>query len=133
MVALSPTGQVVRTQEVILSKGNFAETDTTQEGIAITYFDLTLGESGKEQSWRIPAVIEVAVSLLLFVFSSRLTFRSNSISSESRCAVQKVRKILYPHISTSRGSEWLLNHGVLAHWHTSYLSFVGSPTLRLEW
>ncbi|KAI0295527.1 hypothetical protein BC826DRAFT_1134661, partial [Russula brevipes] len=60
MVALSPTGQVVGTQEVILSKGNFAETDTTQEGTAITYFHLTLGESGKEQSWRIPAVIEVA-------------------------------------------------------------------------
>jgi len=60
MVALSATGQVVGTQEVILSKGNFAETDTTQEGIAITYFDLTLGESGKEQSWRVPAVIEVA-------------------------------------------------------------------------
>ncbi|KAH9997521.1 hypothetical protein BJV77DRAFT_1156858 [Russula vinacea] len=40
-------------REVVLSKGNITQTDTTEEGFAISYFDLTLGESGKEQSWSV--------------------------------------------------------------------------------
>lgn len=61
-VAWSPSGQIVVGREVILSKGNFIQTDTTQEGFAISYVDLTLAEPGKEQSWGIAEVIEVAVS-----------------------------------------------------------------------
>jgi hypothetical protein len=63
MVAWSPNGQIVGGREIILSKGTFTQTDSTQEGFAISYVDLALGEPGKEQSWGITEVIEVAVSL----------------------------------------------------------------------
>jgi len=62
MVARSPSGQVVAGREVILGRGNVTQTDTSREGLAVTYFSLTLGESGKEQSWGLDDVIEVAVS-----------------------------------------------------------------------
>jgi hypothetical protein len=62
MVVRSPSGQVVGGREVILSKGNVTQTDTKQS-LAVIYFHLTLGESGKEQSWGIDDVIEVVVSL----------------------------------------------------------------------
>ena len=64
MVAWSPSGQIVGGREVILSKGNYIETDTTQEGFAISYLDLTLGEPGKEQTWGVTEVVEVTVSWL---------------------------------------------------------------------
>jgi len=67
VVAWSPGGQIVGGREVILSKCKFTQTDTTQEGFAISYVDLTLGEPGKEQSWGITEVIEVAVSLMFCV------------------------------------------------------------------
>jgi len=60
LVARSPSGQIVGGREVILSKGNFPQTDTTQEGFATSYIDLTLGEPGKEQTWGITGAIEVA-------------------------------------------------------------------------
>ena len=62
MVARSHGGQVVGGREVVLSIGDVTEIDTTEEGLAISYFDLTLGESGKEQSWAIDDDIKVAVS-----------------------------------------------------------------------
>ena len=68
MVAWSPSGQIVGGREVTLSKGSFTQTDTTEEGFAISYVDLTLAEPGKEQSWGITKVIEVAVSLMFCVF-----------------------------------------------------------------
>jgi hypothetical protein len=73
MVARSHTGQVIGGREVVLSKGNVTETDTTEEGCAISYFDLTLGEPGKEQSWAIDDDIKVAVSGLSCLFTSWLT------------------------------------------------------------
>ncbi|KAH9998132.1 hypothetical protein BJV74DRAFT_768046 [Russula compacta] len=60
MVAWSSNGQLFGGREVILSKGNFIETDATQEGLAVLYFELALGESGKEQSWGIAKVVEVS-------------------------------------------------------------------------
>jgi hypothetical protein len=69
LVARSPSGQIVGGREVILSKGNFPQTDTTQEGFATSYIDLTLGKPGKEQSWGITGAIEIAVSLPFCVFS----------------------------------------------------------------
>lgn len=60
MVARSPGGQVVVGREVILSRANVTQTDTKQEGLGVTYFELALGERGKEQSWGLEDVIEVA-------------------------------------------------------------------------
>jgi hypothetical protein len=79
MVVRSHSGQVVGGREVVLSKGIVTETDTTEEGFAISYFDLTLGEAGKEQSWAIDDDIEVAVSGLPYLFLNQLTCWSNSI------------------------------------------------------
>jgi hypothetical protein len=62
MVARSPSGQIIGGREIILSKGDSFETDTTQEGLAIAYVDLTLGEPGREHTWAIAGVIEVTVS-----------------------------------------------------------------------
>jgi hypothetical protein len=39
-------------REVVISKGNVTQIDTTEEGFAILYFDLTLGESGKSSPGR---------------------------------------------------------------------------------
>jgi hypothetical protein len=62
MVARTQSGRVVGAREVVLSRGNVTEIDTTDEGFAISYFDLTLGEPGKEQSWGIDDDIKVTVS-----------------------------------------------------------------------
>jgi hypothetical protein len=48
-------------REVVISKGNVTQIDTTEEGFAILYFDLTLGESGKEQSWTVDDDIKMTV------------------------------------------------------------------------
>ena len=64
MVARSSSGQIIGGREVILSKGDSLETDTTREGLAISYVDLALGEPGREQSWAIAEAIEVTVSVL---------------------------------------------------------------------
>jgi hypothetical protein len=75
VVAWAKDGRVVGGREVTLSKANFIKTDTSQEGVAVSYFELVLGELGKEQSWKVNGVLEVAVSLLRFparVFPSRL-------------------------------------------------------------
>ena len=69
MVARTQSGRVIGGREVILSKGNVTEIDTTEEGFAVSYFDLTLGEPGKEQSWAIDDDIKVTVSCLSYVFS----------------------------------------------------------------
>jgi hypothetical protein len=69
MVARTQSGRVVGGREVVLSRGNVTEINTTEEGFAISYFDLTLGELGKEQSWAIDDDIKVTVSCLFYVFS----------------------------------------------------------------
>jgi hypothetical protein len=70
MVARTQSGRVVGGREVVLSRGNVTETDTSEEGFAISYFDLTLGEPGKEQSWAIDDDIKITVSYLSYVFSN---------------------------------------------------------------
>jgi hypothetical protein len=65
MVARTQSGRVVGGREIVLSRGNVTEIDTTEEGFANSYFDLTLGEPGKEQSWAIDDDIKVTVSCLL--------------------------------------------------------------------
>ncbi len=70
MVARTQSGRVVGGKEVVLSRGDVTEIDTTEEGFAISYFDLTLGEPGKEQSWAIDDDIKVTVSCLPYVFST---------------------------------------------------------------
>ncbi|KAI9466009.1 hypothetical protein BJY52DRAFT_1163178 [Lactarius psammicola] len=52
-------GPVVGGREVIVSKGSLTETDTSQEGLAVAYFELTLGEAGKEQSWSVTNMLEM--------------------------------------------------------------------------
>lgn len=69
IVARSHSGHIITGREVVLSKGNVTEVDTTEEGFAIVYFDLTLGETGKEQSWAIDDDIKVTVSGLSYLFS----------------------------------------------------------------
>ena len=64
MVARTEGGRVVGGREVVLSRGNVTQVDTTEEGLAISYFDLTLGEPRKEQSWAIDDDIKVTVSHL---------------------------------------------------------------------
>jgi hypothetical protein len=73
IIARSHGGQVVGGREVVLSKGNITQTDTTEEGFAISYFDLTLGESGKEQSWSVEDDVKMTVGGLSCLFSSWLT------------------------------------------------------------
>ena len=68
MVARTQSGQVVGGREVVLSRGNITQIDTTKEGFAVSYFDLTLGEPGKEQSWEIEDDIKVTVSSLFYEF-----------------------------------------------------------------
>lgn len=70
MVARTQGGRVIGGREVVLSRGNVTETDTSEEGFAISYFDLTLGEPGKEQSWAIDDDIKITVSCLSYVFSN---------------------------------------------------------------
>ena len=69
MVARTQSGRVVGGREVVLSRGNVTEINTIEEGFAVSYFDLTLGEPGKEQSWAIDDDIKVTVSRLSYVFS----------------------------------------------------------------
>jgi hypothetical protein len=131
LVAWAKGGQVVGGREITLSDANFIKTDTSQEGLAVSYFELTLGESGKEQSWGISGVLEVAVSLLGFPCLPKPTEAwPVSISFESRFAVWKVQRILYRHIDTSHGLEWRVNRGVVVN--VSYVSLEGSRHLRLE-
>lgn len=68
MVARTQSGRVVGGREVVLSRGNVTQIDTTEEGFAVSYFDLTLGEPGKEQSWAVDDDIKVTVSCLSYVF-----------------------------------------------------------------
>jgi hypothetical protein len=69
MVARTQSGRVVGGREIVLSRGNVTEINTIEEGFAVSYFDLTLGEPGKEQSWAIDDDIKVTVSCLSYVFS----------------------------------------------------------------
>ncbi|KAN0124054.1 hypothetical protein V8E52_002544 [Russula decolorans] len=59
MVARTQSGRVVGGREIVLSRGNVTEINTIEEGFAVSYFDLTLGEPGKEQSWAIDDDIKV--------------------------------------------------------------------------
>jgi len=52
-------GQVVGGREIVLSKANFIQIDTSQEGLAVSYFELTLGEPEKEQSWGVTDILEM--------------------------------------------------------------------------
>lgn len=83
MVALTQSGQVIGRREIILSRGNITEINTTKEGVAISYFDLTLGEPGKEQSWAIDENIKVTVSCPFYVFSNWLTCINRTVSDPS--------------------------------------------------
>jgi hypothetical protein len=85
MVARTQSGRVVVGREVVLSRGNVTEIDTTEEGFAISYFDLTLGEPGKEQSWAIDDDIKMTVSCLPYVFSNWLTCTNRTVSDPSLC------------------------------------------------
>ncbi|KAH9079218.1 hypothetical protein EDB83DRAFT_2341445 [Lactarius deliciosus] len=59
MIAWTKCDPVVGGRDVSISKGSLTETDTSQEGLAVAYFDLTLGEAGKEQSWGVTNVLEM--------------------------------------------------------------------------
>ena len=61
MIAQTKGGLIIGGQKVPISNGSLMETDTSQEGCAIAYFELTLGEKGKEQSWGITNLLEMAV------------------------------------------------------------------------
>jgi hypothetical protein len=61
-------GQVIGGREMILNRANFIQNDTSQEGLAVSYFELTLGEQGKEQSWGIANILEMHVSLARLLF-----------------------------------------------------------------
>lgn len=80
MVALTQNGQVIGRKEIVLSRGNITGINTNKEGVAISYFDLTLGEPGKEQSWAIDENIKVTVSCLSHVFSNWLTCMNRTVS-----------------------------------------------------
>ena len=61
MIAWIRDGPVVGGREITISKGSLTETDTSQEGFAIAYFELTLGEQGKVQSWSVANLLEMTV------------------------------------------------------------------------
>lgn len=58
-------GGTVKGREAAISKGSLTETDTSQEGFAVAYFELTLGESGKQQSWVVTDLLELVVGWLI--------------------------------------------------------------------
>jgi len=55
-------GGLVGGREVTICTGCLTETDTSQEGFAVAYFELTLGQAGKDQSWRVTNLLEMVVS-----------------------------------------------------------------------
>lgn len=55
---------IIRGPDVAISKGTLTETDNSQEGFAIAYFELTLGEAGKQQSWGVADLFEMVVGWL---------------------------------------------------------------------
>jgi len=59
MIAWTKAGPVIGGREVTISKGSLTEADTSQEGFAIAYVELTLGEEGKEQSWGVTDLLEM--------------------------------------------------------------------------
>ncbi|KAH9030679.1 hypothetical protein EDB85DRAFT_1962607 [Lactarius pseudohatsudake] len=59
MIAWTKCDPVVGGRDATISKGSLTETDTSQEGLAVAYFDLTLGEAGKEQSWGVTNILEM--------------------------------------------------------------------------
>ncbi len=79
MISWTKGGPVLGGREVTISKGSLTETDTSQEGLAIAYFELTLGEAGKEQSWGVTNMLEMIVGWrALSVSSSQLTLNFDS-------------------------------------------------------
>jgi len=52
-------GIAIRGREAVITKGSLTETDTSQEGFAVAYFELTLGEAGKQESWGITDLLEL--------------------------------------------------------------------------
>ncbi|KAI0306758.1 hypothetical protein B0F90DRAFT_1808376 [Multifurca ochricompacta] len=58
-IAWAKGGQVLGGREIVVCKGNLIKTDTPQEGFAVSYFGLALGEPGKEQSWRVADMVEM--------------------------------------------------------------------------
>jgi len=91
MVVRTESGRVVGGKEVVLSRGNVTGVDTTEESFAISHFDLTLGEPGKEQSWAIDDDIKVTVRRLSYVFSDRLTCTNRTVSAPSLCELSGQR------------------------------------------
>ncbi len=61
MIAWTKGGPAVGGREVAIRKGSLTETDTSQEGFAVAYFELTFGEAGKEQSWGVVNMLEMVV------------------------------------------------------------------------
>jgi len=59
LIAWTKGGTAIRGPDVAISKGTLTETDTSQEGFAIAYFELTLGEAGKQQSWGVADLVEM--------------------------------------------------------------------------
>ncbi|KAH9060059.1 hypothetical protein EDB87DRAFT_1618339 [Lactarius vividus] len=59
MIAWTKGGPVVGGRDATISKGSLTEADTSQEGLAVAHFDLTLGEAGKEQSWSVTDILEM--------------------------------------------------------------------------
>ena len=57
-------GIAIRGREAVITKGSLTETDTSQEGFAVAYFELTLGEAGKQESWGITDLLELVVGWL---------------------------------------------------------------------
>ena len=64
LLAWTKAGLAIRGREDIISKGGLTETDTSQEGFAVAYFGLTLGEAGKQQSWCVTDLLELVVGWL---------------------------------------------------------------------
>ncbi|KAI0273823.1 hypothetical protein BC834DRAFT_231787 [Gloeopeniophorella convolvens] len=60
MVAWSESGHVAGGRENVICKGTLIETDTSQEGSAVSYHEVVPGEPGSEQSWVFTGVAEVA-------------------------------------------------------------------------
>ncbi|KAI0048210.1 hypothetical protein FA95DRAFT_1558230 [Auriscalpium vulgare] len=67
---VSGTGVVISGRELILAKGVLIDADNSQEGVAVAYFDLQAGETGKEQSWRINDALEVTYFIRVSIRSS---------------------------------------------------------------
>jgi hypothetical protein len=60
---ISLHGQSTGSREIVLGKATVLDVDTSRDGYAVVHLAVPAGEAGKEQSWAIPGLVEIMVSI----------------------------------------------------------------------